>query len=83
MHGDQCPALGDPRDLAAVLRAAAELRPWGWSMLGVLALLATPAASLLATFFELRPRHPRAALLALAVLGVLAAAAIFAFIGVE
>jgi uncharacterized membrane protein len=65
------PTAGDPRQLELVLRAAVELRPWGWSMVGVLLLIATPAAGLVASFFELRAGQPRVALLALAVLGVL------------
>lgn len=49
----------------------------GWlstllSTAGVVALLITPAAGLVVTFFELRPVQPRAAQLALVVLGVLA-----------
>jgi uncharacterized membrane protein len=65
-----------PLELAAVLRASLDLRPWGWSMLGVLILLATPAAGLVASFFETRRAEPRSALLALAVLGILVGAAV-------
>lgn len=42
--------------------------------LGVVALLLTPAVSLVVTAVELRPHAPRASLLALLVLGILAAA---------
>jgi len=72
------PGAADPRQLDQVLRAAAELRPWGWSMIGVLLLLATPAAGLVTTFFELRVGQPRVALLALVVLGVLGVAIVVA-----
>lgn len=72
-------AVADPdRSLAIVLRSALALEPWGWSMLGVLALLATPVAGLIATAFELRQVQPRGALLALAVLGLLSVAAVLA-----
>ena len=52
------------------------------SALGVALLLATPAVGLLVTFFELRPLQPRAALLALVVLGVLVAATLVALLKV-
>ena len=74
-------ATEDPRRLELVLRSAAELHPWGWSMLGVLLLLATPAAGLVTSFFEMRRAQPRAAFLALLVLGILAAAALVAVSG--
>ena len=45
------------------------------STVGILVLLATPAAGLVATFVELRPFQPRAALLAIGVLAILAVAA--------
>jgi hypothetical protein len=64
----------DPRRLELVLRAALELQPWGWSMLGVLALLVTPAAGLLTSALEMRRLQPRSATLALVVLGILLAA---------
>jgi hypothetical protein len=50
------------------------------STAGVVTLLATPAAGLVATFVELRPTQPRAALLALVVLGVLAVSATVALL---
>jgi hypothetical protein len=46
--------------------------------LGVVVLLATPAAGLVATWLELRSPRPRAAWLAVAVLGVLVLAALVA-----
>jgi uncharacterized membrane protein len=70
---------GDPRRFDLLLGSILELRPWGWSMLGVLVLIATPAAGLVATFFELRADQPRAALLALAVLAILGVAALIAW----
>ena len=57
--------------LALSLAGAAAGDAEGWSLAGTLVLLATPAAGLLATAFELRRAQPRAALLALVVLGVL------------
>ena len=74
-------ATEDPRRLELVLRSAAELDPWGWSMLGVLLLMATPAAGLVTSFFEMRRVQPRAAFLALLVLGILAAATLIAVTG--
>jgi hypothetical protein len=71
-------SAGDPLDLAAVSLALAELRPWGWSMAGVLILLLTPPAGLLATLVELRRSAPYAAWLVVAVLGVLVAAVVIA-----
>jgi hypothetical protein len=70
----------DPRDLALVLQALLALEPWGWSMLGVLVLLATPGAGLLATAVETRRDQPVIALLALLVLGVLCLATAFALV---
>lgn len=46
--------------------------------LGVVVLLATPGAGLVATFFELRGPQPRVAWLALAVLAVLVGAVLIA-----
>ncbi len=50
------------------------------STAGVVALLITPAAGLVVTFFELRPVQPRAAQLALVVLGVLALSTLVALL---
>jgi hypothetical protein len=50
------------------------------STAGVVALLITPAASLVVTYFELRPVQPRAAQLALVVLGVLALSTLVALL---
>jgi hypothetical protein len=58
----------------AVNLAGGEDAGRGLSVLGVLVLLVTPAAGLVATILELRRPQPRAALLAVAVLVVLALA---------
>ena len=50
------------------------------STAGVVALLITPAAGLVVTFFELRPVQPRAAQMALVVLGVLALSTLVALV---
>lgn len=50
------------------------------STAGVLALLATPVLGLVVTFFEMRPVQPRAAGLALVVLGVLALSTLVALL---
>jgi hypothetical protein len=68
----------DPRALDAVLRSALALEPWGLSMVGVLALLATPAAGLLVTSLETRRGQPLTAALALLVLAILLGAALIA-----
>ena len=68
-------AVAFAADLAR-LESAANLL----STAGVVALLATPALGLVISFFELRPSQPRAALLALVVLGVLGTAALVAFL---
>lgn len=70
----------DPRRLDLLLQALVQLEPWAWSMLGVLALLATPPAGLIATALETRRLQPATALFALAVLGVLALATLFALL---
>ncbi|MDP8905045.1 MAG: DUF1634 domain-containing protein [Chloroflexota bacterium] len=62
---------GDPLRLDLVLASALAIEPWGWSTLGVLALLATPAVGLVVSAVELRTVEPRTALLALGVLGIL------------
>jgi uncharacterized membrane protein len=69
---------GTAHDLGGLARSLVALEAWGWSMLGALVLMATPAVGLLVTAAELRGPEPRAALLALAVLGVLAVAVLFA-----
>lgn len=51
------------------------------STAGIIVLLGTPAAGLVASFVELRPLQPRVALLALVVLAVLAVAAGLAILG--
>lgn len=67
-----------PLDLGAIAEGVTQLRPWGWTMLGVIVLLLTPPAGLLASFAELRRDEPRVAWLALAVLAVLLAAVLIA-----
>ncbi len=69
---------GDPLDPAALAEAVIGLRPWGWSMLGVIILLLTPPTGLLATFVELRRAGQASAWLALVVLAVLATAVLIA-----
>jgi uncharacterized membrane protein len=72
------PEGADPRQLELVARSVLELQPWGWSMLGVLVLIGTPAAGLAVTFAEMRRLQPRSAALALVVLAILAAATLIA-----
>jgi hypothetical protein len=50
------------------------------STAGVVTLLVTPAVGLAMTFIEMRPVQPRAALLALMVLGVLVLSAVVALL---
>lgn len=71
---------GDPLRVDQVVRAAAALDPWGWSVIGVYLLMLTPPAGLVATFLEVRRVQPATALLTLVVLGVLAAATLTAAI---
>jgi hypothetical protein len=71
--------VADPQQLDLVLRAVVEMQPWGWSVLGVLLIIATPAAALLTTFGEMRRLQPRTAWLALVILAILGAAAVIAF----
>ena len=73
-------AVGNPLRLDEVLASAAAMRPWGWSVLGVVAILATPPLGLVVSALELRHLQPRTALLALAVLGVLGIAGAVALI---
>lgn len=61
---------GDPRDVGSLVAALVDFRPWGWATLGVISVIATPAAGLVATAVEYAGR--REALLALAVMGILA-----------
>ena len=63
----------EPLDPEAILAAVAGLEAWGWSTLGVVALIATPALGLVATALEYRSLERRSSLLALLVLGVLGA----------
>lgn len=61
---------GDTLDFATVVDALLEPRPWGWATLGVICVIATPAAALVATALEYRRR--RESLLVAVVLGILA-----------
>jgi len=71
----------DPRRLDLVLHSAAQLQPWAWSTLGVIALLLTPPVGLVATALETRRIQPATSLLALAVLAILGLATGFALLG--
>lgn len=71
----------DPRRLDLIASSAMSLQPAGWSMLGVLLVLVTPALALLVTYVEMRTLQPRAALAALGVLGILGAATVIAVVG--
>jgi hypothetical protein len=65
-------ATPGPLDLARILRSAADLQAWGWAWLGAIAVIATPAAGLIATAREYAAASDRrTALTALAVLGIL------------
>jgi len=61
---------GSMVDVAAIARSLTAPEPWGWATLGVIVVIVTPAAGLIATLFEYRGR--REAWLALGVLGILA-----------
>ncbi len=61
---------GDVLDVAAVIRSLTVPEPWGWATIGVVVVIVTPAAGLIATMLEYRGR--REAWLALGVLGILA-----------
>ena len=71
-------ASGDPLDVSAIVDSVVGLRPWGWATLGVLAVIITPAAGLMATAREFR--GTREALLALVVLGILGVSLIVALV---
>ncbi len=64
------PTTAGSVDVAAVTRSLSALEPWSWATLGVIVVIVTPAAGLIATLFEYRGR--REAWLALGVLGILA-----------
>ena len=70
--GDAAPE--DPLRMDLLVASVLALRPWGWSMLGVLVLLVTPPVGLAVTYLEMRRREGRAAPLALVVLAVLGVA---------
>jgi hypothetical protein len=63
------PDLLDPQAIAA---AVVGLEAWGWSTLGVITLVGTPALGLVATALEYRSFERRMSVLALLVLAVLA-----------
>ena len=65
---------GDPLRPDLIAASVVQLQPWGWSMLGVLVLLATPPIGLAVTYLEMRRRERQAAPLALVVLAVLGVA---------
>ena len=74
-------ARGDPLDLAALLAGLGAFRPWAWASVGILAVIATPALGLVATATEYGSvSDRRTVLLALLVLGVLAASLVTALI---
>jgi hypothetical protein len=65
-------ATPGPPDVARIVSSVAELQSWGWAWLGALAVIATPAAGLIATAWEYAAASDRrTALTALAVLAVL------------
>lgn len=61
---------GTALDITAVIDSMTVPEPWGWATLGVVVVIVTPAAALVATVAEYRGR--REAWLALGVLGILA-----------
>lgn len=61
---------GNVLDASAVLRSMTVPEPWGWATIGVVIVIITPAAGLVATLLEYRGR--REAWLALGVLAILA-----------
>ncbi|HSH21951.1 MAG TPA: DUF1634 domain-containing protein [Candidatus Caenarcaniphilales bacterium] len=64
----------DPLRADLVLGSALQLYGWGWSTLGVVLLLITPAVGLVVTFLEMRQVQRRTAYLALGVLAILVVA---------
>lgn len=57
-------------DIATVIGSMTVPEPWGWATLGVVVVIVTPAAALIATVVEYRGH--REAWLAVGVLGILA-----------
>ncbi|MCY7418980.1 MAG: hypothetical protein LH650_10880, partial [Chloroflexi bacterium] len=47
LHG-----AGQLTDVASIVRSVAAFEPWGWSSLGVLVIVVTPAVALVATALE-------------------------------
>jgi len=67
---------GSVTDVGAVISGLSALSPWAWATLGVYAIVATPAAGLLATVAEYASvSERRTALVALAVLAILTVSA--------
>ncbi len=69
---------GNALDMAAVIRSISVPEPWGWATLGVVIVILTPAAGLIATMLEYR--GAREAWLALGVLGILAVSLVVALL---
>jgi hypothetical protein len=68
-------------DVVGIVASAARLEPWGWSSVGVLVIIATPAVALVATTLEYADAHDRrTAWTAVAVLGVLAVSLVVALV---
>jgi hypothetical protein len=68
-------------DLAGIAASAARLEAWGWSSLGVVVIVATPAIALVATALEYARAHDgRTAWTAVAVLGVLGVSLVVALV---
>lgn len=69
---------GDPLDVRAIIDSVVSLLPWGWATLGILSVIVTPAAGLVATAREYR--GSRESWLALGVLGVLGVSLVIALL---
>ncbi len=74
-------SAGEMTDVAGIVRSLVALEPWGWSSLGVLVIVVTPAVALVATALEYAAAHdPRTAWTAVAVLCVLALSLVVALL---
>ncbi len=72
---------GQLTDLAGIATSVVRWEPWGWASLGVLVMMGTPAAALVATTVEYAAaRDLRTAWTAVAVLAVLAVSLVVALI---
>ncbi len=70
---------GQLTDVPGILASVSRLEAWGWSSLGVVAIIATPVVALVATSVEYAVAHePRSAWTAMAVLCVLAVSLVVA-----